>query len=75
LKEYDYEALHAGFCEVGFRKLLCFMTVKGRRVKVPYHLLRTAERTLLALPPGIRANLALSRSTREVMGLDVIGIK
>jgi len=75
LKEYDHGSLRALFRRAGFAEFRCNIFTRGRQLRIPYSVLRTLERFLLALTPQTRAVLTRPSPVCRVMGLSVIGIK
>lgn len=75
LKEYDYGVMRELFRRTGFRNFSCAALVRGRRIRLPYQLIRAAECSLLSLPPLLRASLTSSGPARAVLGLTVVAVK
>jgi SAM-dependent methyltransferase len=75
LKEYDYGALSDLFRRAGFRHFACLAVLRGRRVALPYSLIRAAERSLLFLPARLRAALTSSGPVQAILGLTVVAAK
>lgn len=75
LKEYDYGAMREMFRRAGFRNFSCAALLRGRRITLPYPLIRAAECSLLLLSPRLRAGLTSSGPAQAVLGLTVVAAK
>ncbi len=63
------------FRRAGFRNFSCAAVLRGRRITLPYPLIRAAECSLLLLSPRLRASLTSSGPAHAVLGLTVVAAK
>jgi SAM-dependent methyltransferase len=75
LREYDYSALRDLFQDAGFTEFRCYVSARGRLIRIPYPVMRTFELIFLALPLQVRAALTRARTVSYAMGLNVLGVK
>jgi SAM-dependent methyltransferase len=75
LREYDYGALRDLFQDAGFTEFRCYVSARGKQIRIPYPLMRTFELIFLALPRQLRVSLTRTRAVSYAMGLNVVGVK
>ena len=75
LKEYSAGDLRAVFLQTGFSKVIAYTILKGRRVDIPFALVKITERLFESLPVKIKKIVLSFRPVKIILNVVVVAIK